>query len=486
MISNYSEQTTPNMDWATESQLERIHLASLEVLERTGTRVDNPRALKLLKEAGCLIRGNVARIPSALVEECIKTAPKKITLCNRNGDRNITLAKNRSYFGTGSDLPFIYDVEKETRRYASLADVEQSVRILEALDNFDFIMTYIGAKELPEKTSELYLFKTMLANSLKPILFTANNTENTEAIIEMASLAVGGLENLRMSPLMVLYSEPISPLIHSNEGLGKMMKCHEYGVPVVYTPGMLSGATGPMTKAGTITLMNAEALAGVVISQLNVKHAPIIIGGGCFPMDMKNSTSLYGCPEGQMNFGIMTQLSRFYGIPNFTEAGCTNSPVPDPQAGFEAGVSILMNQLTGANLIHDVGYLEGGKTGCLPFLAMCNDYIGYARYIKQGTTINEETLAVDTIDKTGIGNEYLSQEHTFKYFKQEIWQPQFFNRMMWETWDARGRQSYIDVHLEAVKDILSSGNQAPLSSNILAGLDEIISERESKLHVKSI
>ncbi len=484
MISNYLEQATPSMSWVTESQLERIHVASLEVLERTGTRVDNPRALKLLKDAGCLVKENHVRIPSALVEECIRTTPKKITLADRYGNRVITLAKNRSYFGTGSDLPFIYDVEKGKRRYSTLEDVEQAIRVLESLNNFNFIMTYVGAKELPEKTSELYLFKTMLANSVKPIIFTANNVRNTEAIIEMAAMVVGGLDNLRMSPLMVLYSEPISPLIHSEEGIGKMMKCHEYGVPVVYTPGMLSGATGPMTKAGTITLMNAEALAGVVISQLHVKHAPIIIGGGCFPMDMKNSTSLYGCPEGQMNFAIMTELSRFYGIPNFTEAGCTNAPVPDPQAGFEAGVSILMNQLSGANLIHDVGYLEGGKTGCLPFLVMCNDYIGYARYVGQGTTINEDTLAVDTIDKAGIGNEYLTQDHTFNYFKKEIWQPHNFNRMMWETWVSNGKQEYIDLHLEVIKDILSQGNQAPLEDHVLASLDDIISKQEIAVSAK--
>lgn len=483
MISNYIEQTSPYISWVTESQMERIHLASLEVLERTGTRVDNPKALKLLKDAGCLVKDNTVKIPSWLVDESIKSAPKKITLGNRKGKRTITLAKNRPYFGTGSDLPFIYDIDTGTRRYATLNDVEKAIKVLDSQENYDFIMSYFASYDVPKKTSELHQFKTMLSNSVKPIIFTANNVGNTEAIIEMAALAVGGYDNLRNSPLLVLYSEPISPLIHSEEGIGKMLKCHEYGVPVVYTPGMLSGATGPVTKAGTITLMNAEALTGVVISQLHKKHAPIIIGGGCFPMDMKSSSSLYGCPEGQMNFAIMTQLSKFYGIPNFTEAGCTNATIPDPQAGFEAGVSILMNQLSGANLIHDVGYLEGGKTGCLPFLVMCNDYIGYARYLGKGTIINDDTLAVDAIDEAGIGNNFLSLEHTYEHFREEIWQPKFFNRLMWDAWESKGKASYMDIHREEVKRILSCDNPEPLSNSVAAGLEEIITKREKSLEV---
>ncbi|MGM0653312.1 MAG: trimethylamine methyltransferase family protein [Bacillota bacterium] len=484
MISNYLEQTTPFMSWVTESQLERIHLASLEILERTGTKVDNPQALKLLKAAGCLVKDNIVKIPSALVDECIRTAPKKITLGDRNSNRKITLAKNRAYFGTGSDLPFIYDVETGVRRYATLEDVRKAIRILDSLENFDFNMSYVVADDVLKQTSELYHFKTMVQNSIKPIIFTANNVENTEAIIEMAALAVKGYENLRSNPLMALYAEPISPLIHSKEGIGKMLKCHEYGIPVIYTPGMLSGATGPMTKAGTIALMNAEALTGVVISQLHVKNAPIIIGGGCFPMDMKSSSSLYGCPEGQMNFAVMTQLSKFYGIPNFTEAGCTNAPTPDPQAGFEAGVSLLMNQLSGANLVHDVGYLEGGKTACLPFLVMCNDYIGYARYVGKGIKINDDTLGLDAIDEAGIGNNFLTSDHTFRHFREEIWQPKYFNRLMWAAWEEKGRESYLDIHRTAVEDILSRENPNPLEEKVVSGLDDIVAKREKILNAK--
>lgn len=474
MRSNYSEQTTPFMSWVTESQLERIHSASLEILQRTGTRVDHPLALKLLKEAGCLVKDNVVRIPHWLVEECIRTAPSKITLGNRKGQRKVHLEKNNCYFGTGSDMPYIIDMDTDKRRYATQQDVENAIKLMDSLENYDFVMSYCIANDAPKMTNDIHQFKVMAANTIKPIVFTAHSAEHTQAIIDMAAVAVGGYYNLRNSPLLALYSEPISPLIHTEVGVGKMFKCHEYGIPVVYTPGVVAGATMPVTKAGTIALMNAEALAGVVISQLHVKGAPVIIGGGATPMDMRTTATLYGSPDAQMNYAIMTQLSQYYKIPNFTEAGCVNAPLPDAQAGFEAGIGLLTCQLAGANLVHDVGYLEGGKTGYLPFLVMCDDYIAGVRHMGRGTRIDEETLAVDVIDEVGIGNNYLNHQHTFDHFRQEIWQPRFFNRYIWEDWEQRGKKSYLDAHKEEVKRILEVDNPNFIDASILNEMDKII------------
>ncbi|KUO48913.1 MAG: trimethylamine methyltransferase [Desulfitibacter sp. BRH_c19] len=474
MRSNYSEQTTPFMSWVSEFQLERIHSASLEILQRTGTRVDHPLALKLLKEAGCLVKDNIAKIPPWLVEECIRTAPSKVTLGNRRGQRRVHLEKNNCYFGTGSDMPYMIDMDTDKRRYSTQKDVENAIKLMDSLENYDFVMSYCIANDAPKMTNDLHQFKVMVANTIKPIIFTAHSAEHTQAIIDMAALAVGGYDNLRNSPLMVLYSEPISPLIHTEVGIGKMFKCHEYGIPVVYTPGVVAGATMPVTKAGTIALMNAEALAGVVISQLHVKGAPIIIGGGATPMDMRTTATLYGSPDAQMNYAIMTQLSQYYQIPNFTEAGCVNAPLPDAQAGFEAGIGLLTCQLAGANLVHDVGYLEGGKTGYLPFLVMCDDYIAGARHMGRGTRIDEETLAIDVIDEVGVGNNFLNHQHTFDHFREEIWQPRLFNRYIWEDWEQRGKKSYLDAHKDEVRRVLEADNPNLVDNNTITEMDKII------------
>jgi len=476
--SNSIEQATPQLRWVSESQIEEIHLATLEVLERTGIKVDHPEALQLLKDAGCLVKEHRVRIPNWLVDECIRLAPSKIVIANRKGRRVMPLEKNRTYFGAGSDLPFTIDLETGERRRSTKKDVELSCRVMDYLPNYDFVMSNAIASDRSPKVSDLHQLEAMVSNTVKPIIVTAHDEINMRAQLEMAVLVAGGKEALRANPFLLLYSEPISPLVHTNDGIAKMFACFEYGVPVVYTPGILSGATTPVTKAGTIVLMNAEALAGVVMAQLKQKGAPIIIGGGATPMDMRTTATLYGSPETMMNYAIMTQLSHFYGIPNFTEAGCVNAPVPDAQAGMEAGTGILMAQLMGANLVHDVGYLEGGKTGSLTFLTMCNDFMDAARYMGRGTRIDEETLAVDVIDEVGPGGNYVTHVHTYEHFREEIWNPKQFNRSFWEIWEEQGSKTVEDKAAELAQEIVATHTPEVLDEIIRTGLSEIITETE--------
>ncbi len=476
IVSNHGVQATPFLRWVSSSQLEQIHYASLEVLERTGMIVKHKEALALLKEAGCRVQGEHVWVPGWLVEECIRLAPRRIAVADRLGKRVMPLEKNRVYYGTGSDLPFTVDLESGKRRTSTKKDVVDASKVVDALPNFDFLMSYAIASDTPAVVSDLHQFEAMTASCSKPIIFTAHNPENTEALIMMAAASAGGLEQLRANPYIILYSEPISPLVHTHDGVGKMFKCFEYDIPVVYTPGVLSGATTPVTKAGCIVQMNAESLAGVVMAQLKKKGAPVIIGGGATPMDMKTTTTLYGAPETAMNYALMTQLAQFYGLPNFTEAGCVNAPLPDIQAGMEAAMGLMMAQLSGCNLVHDVGYLEGGKTGYLPFLAICDDIISMSRYMGRGTCTSADHLAVESINDVGPAGDFMGHDHTFKYFREEIWSPRFMIRDRWEPWEAKGKETPQDRAMEEVKAILHGHNAAPLPEGAAAEMQRIIEE----------
>jgi len=478
--ANHDEQVTPALKWLSGAQLEEVHHASLEVLERTGIEVQNDEALALLKDAGCLVRGRRVRIPGWLVEECLRTAPGRIVVADRLGRRVMPLARNRVYFGTGSDLPFTIDPDTLARRTSGKQDVAAAARVMDSLSNYDFIMSYAVATDTNPAVSDLHQFEAMTTGSAKPVIFTAHNAANTEAIIEMAAACAGGLAELRHNPYIILYSEPISPLVHTHDGVAKMFKALEYGIPVVYTPGVLAGTSTPVTKAGCVTLMNAETLAGVVMSQLKKKGSPVIIGGGATPMDMQTSATLYGAPETWMNYAVLTELARLYGVPNFTEAGCVNSPLPDVQAGAEAAVSILMTALSGSNLVHDVGYLEGGKTGYLPFLAVCDDLIAMARYTVAGTRTSPEDLALDPIDEVGPGGNFLIHDHTLRHFREEIWIPRCFTRYRWEQWEAKGRKSPVDLAREKVAEILATHEPAPLPAGATEAMAAVIRRREAE------
>ncbi len=478
--SNYEEQITPSLQWISDSQVEQIHYSSLEVLENTGIIVQNAEALSLLQAAGCRVQENQAWIPAWLVEECLRSAPKRITVANRLGERVMPLEKNRVYYGTGSDLPFTIDLETGERRTSAKKDICAAAKLLDYLPNFDFLMSYGIATDMPSSVSDLHQFEAMTRNSSKPIVFTSHNAENTEAIIEMAAACAGGVDELKQNPYIILFSQPIPPLVHTNDGIAKMYKCIEYDIPVIYMPGVVGGATTPVTKAGMVTLMNAECLAGVVLSQLKKKGAKILIGGGATPMDMKTTATLYGAPETSMNYAVLTQLAQSYGLANFIEAGCVNAPLPDVQAGIEAAMSVLLTQLEGGNLVHDVGYLEGGKTGYLPFLVICNDIISMARYAGAGTRVTPETMAVGVIDDVGPGGNYLTHPHTAKHFREEIWEPHTFIRYMWDQWEAKGKKSCFDLAKNRVHDVLAQHQPAPLPDDACVKMNEIISRRQSE------
>ncbi len=464
--SNYSEQLSPQLNWFSSSQLEEIHSATIDVLERAGVRVDHEESLQLLSEAGCLVDERVVRIPGWLIDEAIRTAPSKINIYDREGNPAMNLESNNTYYGTGSDLPFHIDLESGKRRGSVKQDIINTAMLIDHLPNFDFAMSYAIPGDIEATKGDLHQFAALVLNCAKPVVFTSFNEDNIRAIFDMAAAALGSYEKLRSHPFIILYDEPISPLIHTHEGISKMFACIEYGVPVIYTPGVVAGGTCPVTKAGTIVQMNAESLSGLLIAQLKRKGAPVIIGGGATPMEMKTTATLYGSPDAAMNYCAMSELARFYKLPNFTEAGCSNSPLPDAQAGMEASIGLLLNQLCGANLVHDVGYLDSGKTGSLPFLVMCDDFISAARYIGAGTKINRDTLGTDTIVETGPGGHYLATDHTMNHFRTEIWSPTIFNRMMWETWEKLGSKDCFTLAREKAFEILKRKPTKPLPENV--------------------
>ncbi len=454
--SNYSEQLSPQLNWFSTNQIEEIHSATVDVLERAGVRVDHEESLKLLKDAGCLVQDRLVKIPGWLVDEAIRAAPSKINIYNREGQPAMNLEKNCVYYGPGSDLLFHLDLETGERRETIKQDIINTAILLENMPNFDFVMSYGVPSDIPAEKGDLHQFAAQILNCSKPIIFTSFNEQNIRIIIEMAVSAAGSCERLRTRPFIILYSEPISPLVHTEEGLSKMFACIEYGVPVIYTPGVLAGATCPVTKAGTIVQMNAESLSGLVIAQLKKKGSPVIIGGGATPMDMKSMATLYGSPDAAMNYCAMTELARFYQLPNFTEAGCSNAHIPDAQAGMEASIGLLLNQLCGANLVHDVGYLDGGKTGSLPFLVMCDDFISAARYIGAGTVVNKDTIGTDTIVDVGPKGHYMAEDHTMKHFRNEIWTPTVYNRISWQSWEQLGSKDCVDLARDKAKAILKA------------------------------
>jgi len=269
MKANQTVINAPVFRVLSDDQIQEIHLATLEILERTGVEVQEPQAHQVLRQAGARVDGSRVRIPPGLVKRALQLAPERVVLCSRNGDRVLPLDNCRVYFGTGSDLPYTLHVYTGQRRKTTKQDVANVALLCDALPNISFVMSGGIATDIqPARDTYLHQFEAMVTNTTKPIVFTANNNDDLRCIYDMAKVVAGGPEQLAHRPYLALYSETISPLIHSQMGTEKLLFCVEHDIPVIYTVGLMSGCTAPVTKAGAIAMGNAETLSGLVIAQL--------------------------------------------------------------------------------------------------------------------------------------------------------------------------------------------------------------------------
>jgi trimethylamine--corrinoid protein Co-methyltransferase len=481
MRANYQVNATPQFRMLSDGQVEEVFHAALDVLQRVGTRLHGEEALALLDQAGCQVDdGNLVRIPAWRVKYALGTTPGRIVVAGRDRSRRIVLEKNKFYFGTGSDCPSLVDPHTgQVRRY-TFDDVYNAARINDALPNLDFHMSLGLTSGVLPQTYDRPQLLAMIKGTSKPLVVTAVDREGLADQYAMACRVLGGREEFARAPLFVVYIEPSSPLTHSVEAVDKILYAAATGIPAIYTPCIMAGGTGPATMAGTMVQALAEYLVGLVLAQLKRPGAAVIMGGVNAPMDMATSILSYGAPELALVSAAMTDVAKWLGVPMFSTAGCSDAKVLDQQAAIEATFSIVLAALSGANLIHDVGYLESGLLGSFDMLVMSDEIIGMARRLLSGVTVTPDTLAVDLIERVGPGGHYLTQEHTRRHFRGETWFPTLIDRQMRRTWEAGGSQTMADRIRSRVMDILEHHRPAPLPEGVEQALSDIVAQAEAR------
>lgn len=439
----------------TEDQKARLHAASLEILQRTGVRFFHPKALDLFKSAGAeIVDGNLVRIPPARVEWALETAPKRVTICDRWGSEAMLLGGERSYFGVGSDCKYVYDLRTAQHREALLRDVVDGVRLVDALPHLDFVMSMFLPSDVPEETYERYQMEVMLTESTKPIVFVGMTLSSTVDSLEMAAAVVGGFEPLARQPFVVNYVNPTSSFKHDKEAVGRLLYAAERDLPTIYLPGTSRGMTAPMTVAGAMALGNAGQLAGLVLSQLRREGSPFIrSAAGGATLDMRTMIGSYAAPDGGP-YGW--DLAHAYDLPIFGTAGCSDAKVFDAQAAAEAALSLFANAVGGANLIHDVGYLDFAMTGSLELVVLCNEIIGWLRrYLRGPLEITEETLALDLIHAVGPDGSFIESKHTLRHCRDD-WKPALFDRQDYRAWSEAGATTFYQRANRFVRETLET------------------------------
>jgi trimethylamine--corrinoid protein Co-methyltransferase len=461
-------------------QCERIHEASLAILERTGARLLEPEAVELLRAAGASVEGaDRVRIPRELVARALETAPRSIVLHDRSGEEAIHLGGAATYFGTGSDCLNIVDHQTGERRHPTLADLERAYALVDELSNIDFVMSMFLPSDVDGTIADRYQFALMLERTTKPIVLVTYDIDGMLDALEMAELVAGSRDALRERPFLATYINVNRALLQDQDALRKLLLLADRGLPALWIPVTSGGTTGPVTMAGNVALNTAGVLIGVVLSQLKRPGAPIVIPGfGGDALDLRTMVDPYAEPDHR---GMAQAMAHFYGLPMFSLAAGGEAKVVDGQAAAEAALTMLHDALAGGGLIHDCGYLESGLTGSLAQLVICDEIVSWIRRSTAPVVIDDETLALDLIDEIGIEGDFLDTDHTLAHYR-ERWYPDLFERLSFSAWQSRGSRTLAERAGARVDEVLGRHVAPSLEDEVRAAVWAIVARAEAAVN----
>lgn len=461
-------------------QREQIHSAALRLLWEHGMMLDHPEAVEMLKKAGAIVKdNNMVHLPPSLVEWAIRQAPSRVTLYDRNGEPSMFLERKNVYYGTGSDTVVLTDYETKKSEPWTKAQVYDAVRICDALEHIDFVMSMGIISDVHYYVNTREQYAAMIRNTTKPQVVVCDEKDDLEDIFKMYIAVRGSREELRLKPYAAVYNEPTSPLVNSFTAIDKLMLCADYGVPSNYATGSMSGATTPITAAGTIALSTAECLFGLAVHQLRSPGAPFVFGFGDSPMDMKTVQADYAHPVCMQIQGGMCDMARFYNLPSWGQAGEGCSKLGDEQAIQEGTFTIQMAAFQGCNITHDVGYNNFGLGFSFELLVMHNNAIGQVKEAMKGVVVNEETLAVDLIKKTGCHGDFLRSKMTRNGAKA-MWRGELNDYNGYKEWLAQGSLSMGDRAHMKVRKLLAEYLPAALPAEVDQKIEAIIEAARKK------
>ena len=463
----------------SDEQIHQVNEYALRLMEEVGCMVQCAEALDILGRAGCDVRdANRVRIPRRLVMEAVEAAPKEIEVYNRDGELAMRLETDRCYYGTGSDCPTTIDLYTGQRRGSTKDDVGRLARFCDALPNIDFVMSFSIAQDVTAGGDFVHGCEAMLLNTRKPVIVTGHGPNDMTTMIRMAAAARGNLDEFKRTPSMILYTEPISPLFHSEMGVSKGLVCCEYGVPFIYIGSPMMGATAPVTMEGTLVQAVAECLSGLVIFQQKRPGAKFIFGGDATLMDMSAMVFSYGSPELNMLNAALADMAHHYGLPFFCIAGATDSKVLDAQAGMEYALSILGATLNGCNIIHDCGYLKSGLPSSFESVLFADELISEVKYMVQPLRFDDSTVPLQLMNEVGPAGSFLETEQTLERFRQSMWFPRFLDRRRYEAWSQDGCQDLRQALNARAIEIWQQYNPEPLPEDRVRAIRELVSRHQ--------
>jgi trimethylamine--corrinoid protein Co-methyltransferase len=464
------------------SQINKINNASLKILETIGVHVPHEKALDLFKAAGADVDDNtqIVRIPGRLVESCIDKSVKHFTIYGRDRTKKAEFGVGKRNYNTIGGEPMWVEDSLE-RRFATLEDVATAGRIVDALPLVNIAGAMSDAHEIPVEYRYLFIAAELFKNTTKPIMFWFNDRSTSKFVLDLFTIVAGSEEEAIKYPFAYPFLEPISPLRFPRNGVDLLFETARFDLPVPIGPMAQTGATAPGTLAGTMAQENAEILAGNCIVQLIKPGTPVCYGGIPHAFDMSTTQLIFAGPEQALMAVGMTQMGKFYGLPVYINAGLSDSKTTDAQAGLESGITLVMGAIAGADIFGHLGICGVDQGTSLIMLLMQHELIGYVERIMKGVEISDERIGLEIIQNAKESGSFLAEEHTAKYFRDELWFPDLLDRNFWDNWVNKGKKDMY-VRCKEMKDrLLKEHVPEPMDRDVQKEIDKLLGEAKKHL-----
>jgi trimethylamine--corrinoid protein Co-methyltransferase len=433
----------PKLELLNEEFIKRIIEEALIVLEKTGIFVENKEALDLFSAAGMKIDDKNQRvfISADLVVNSLSSTPSVIRLFDRTGEKEFIVGNDEVHFDPGSAAVGILDHKTQQQRTAVTKDLVDFVKLTDCLENIHFQSTGLVSGDVPETISDSYRLYIGLQYSYKPIITGTFRVEGFKPMYDMLVSVRGSEQTLSDKPLAVFDACPSPPLKWSNLTTQSLIDCARAGIPSELISMGMTGATSPVTIGGTLVQHVAENFCGIVICQLANKGAPLIFGGSPSSFDMRKGTTPMGAIETMMIDSAYAQIAKYFNLPTHAYMGLSDAKIIDSQAGLETGIGAVLAALSGINVISGPGMLNFESCQSLEKLVIDNEICGMAYRLIQGVSQRESPLVQDLFEGFTQKTEFLSLEHTRKWYKQEHTYPELIDRDTYDSWVSLGKKS---------------------------------------------
>ena len=478
----YIDRKIPYYDLLSEEALELIEYNADTVLEEIGIEFkDFPRALEIFKDAGADIDGERVRFPRGMCRSIIQASvPSEYVQHARNPERNVIVGGDRTVLVPAYGSPFVRDLD-QGRRYATIEDFRNFVKLTYMSSGLHHSGgTVCEPVDIPVNKRHFDMVYSHIKYSDKPFMGSVTAPERADDTVAMAKIAFGD-DFVENNTVLTSLINANSPMTFDATMLGAATVYAEHNQATMISPFLLAGAMSPVTVAGTVTQILAEALAGIAYVQLVRPGAPVVFGTFAAAVSMQSGAPTFGTPEPSMILYSAAALARRLGVPFRSGGGLCGSKIPDAQAAYESANTLMTSALAGVNfMLHTAGWLEGGLAMGYEKFIMDADQANMIGILLTGVDLSENGQALDALREVGPGSHFLGASHTQENFESAFYRSSIADNNSFEQWESEGALDAAQRANTQWKSMLNEYEAPALDPAIDEALLEFMERRKSE------